>query len=81
MHRIEDNRDCIVQNYGDQKKLTFPHRNWRVLPTPTDSVEVSAQNLESRKQTVLSDVIKLFRKNPFIRQQAQGFEQAAVITL
>ena len=73
---VEENKHVISYDDGDKEELTLSDETWRALPA-LNSI-VSGKKLESNEQTTLALMLDTFGNKPFLRQHAQGFEQAVI---
>ena len=74
----ETGQHVISYDDGDTETLTMGDETWRFTPTMTASLIHSLPSLESNEQEALKPIFDFFGNKPFLRHQAQGFDQAVL---
>ena len=75
---VEHNKHVISYDDGDKEELVLSDETWRALPALNSSI-IPGKKLKSNEQTVLAQMLDTFGNKSFLRQQAQGFEQAVIV--
>ena len=68
----------VTYDDGDTEALLINEENWRFANTLQSSTVTSLPMLESNEQTSVGRIFDFFGNKPFLRHQAQGFDQAAL---
>ena len=71
---------CIRDRYddGDNEALIINEENWRFSNSLHSSTVSALPMLESNEQVCIGKMFYFFGNKPFLRFQAQGFDQAAL---